>query len=43
MGNLAKRTGATDISITNRIQETEERISGVDDTLKKLIHQSKKM
>jgi hypothetical protein len=26
--NLGKRTGKTDISITNRIQDMEERISG---------------
>ncbi|EGW01022.1 Putative transposase element L1Md-A101/L1Md-A102/L1Md-A2 [Cricetulus griseus] len=30
---LSKRTGTTDASITNRIQETEERISGVEGTL----------
>jgi DNA-binding Lrp family transcriptional regulator len=27
--NLGKGSGITDVSITNRIQETEERISGV--------------
>jgi hypothetical protein len=26
MGNLGKRTGTTDTSITNRIQETEESV-----------------
>ena len=33
MENIGKRTGTTDASITNRIQETEERISGVEDTI----------
>ena len=31
--NLGKRSGVTDASITNRVQETEERISGVEDTI----------
>ena len=31
MENLGKRTGTTDTSITNRIQEMEDRISGVED------------
>jgi archaeosine-15-forming tRNA-guanine transglycosylase len=31
MKNLGKRSGITDVSITNRIQEIEERISGVED------------
>ena len=30
---LGKWSGTTDVSITNRIQEMEERISGVEDTL----------
>ncbi|ERE91574.1 Transposase, L1 containing protein [Cricetulus griseus] len=30
---LGKRSGTKDVSITNRIQEMEERISGVEDTL----------
>jgi hypothetical protein len=30
--NLGKRSGVIDASITNRIQETEERISGAEDT-----------
>ena len=34
MENLGKRSGATDASITNRIQEIEERMSGVEDTIK---------
>jgi predicted nucleic acid-binding Zn-ribbon protein len=33
MDNLRKRTGATDASITNRIQEIEDRISGIEDTI----------
>ena len=31
MENLGMRTGNTDTSITNRIQEVEERISGTED------------
>ena len=31
--NLGKKSGAIDASITNRIQEIEERISGVEDTI----------
>ena len=38
-----KRTETTDASITNRIQEMEERISGVDNTKGERIHRSKKM
>ena len=34
--NLRKRSGITDISITNRIQEREERISGVEDTVEEI-------
>ena len=33
MKNLGKRSGITDISITNRIQEIEERISSIKDTV----------
>ena len=33
MKNLGKRTGTTDINITNRIQEMEERISGAEVTI----------
>ena len=29
--NLGKRSGVIDVSITNRIQEIEERISGIED------------
>jgi uncharacterized lipoprotein YehR (DUF1307 family) len=31
--NLGKRSGVIDASITNRLQEIEERISGVEDTI----------
>ena len=31
--NLGKRSGVIDASITNRIQEIEERISGAEDTI----------
>jgi hypothetical protein len=31
--NIGKKSGAIDASITNRIQEIEERISGAEDTL----------
>ena len=30
--NLGKRSGTTDVSITDRIQEIDERISGAEDT-----------
>lgn len=36
MENLGKRSGITDVSITNRIQEIEERISVVKDTLEEI-------
>ena len=31
--NLGKRSGVIDVSITNRIEEIEERISGTEDTI----------
>ena len=34
--NLGKRSGAIDTSITNRIQEIEEKISGAEDTLENI-------
>ena len=44
MENLGKRSGITDISITNRIQEIEERISCIEDTVEDtLIQRSKKI
>ena len=33
MENLEKRLVITDVSITNRIQKIEERISGIEDTM----------
>jgi uncharacterized coiled-coil protein SlyX len=36
MENLGKRSGITDVSIINRMQEIEERISGVDDTIEEI-------
>jgi len=33
MENLGKRTGVIEVTITNRIQEIEERISVVEDTI----------
>jgi hypothetical protein len=33
MENLGKRSGATDASITNRIKEIRERISGIEGTI----------
>ena len=36
MENLGKRSGITDVSITNRIQKIEERISGVEDTVEEI-------
>jgi predicted nucleic acid-binding Zn-ribbon protein len=34
--NLENRSGIIDASITNRIQETEERISGTEDTIENI-------
>ena len=34
--SLGKRLGTTETSITNRIQEIEERISGAEDTIKEI-------
>jgi len=36
MENKGKRSGITDVSITYRIQETEKRISGVEDAIKEI-------
>ena len=33
MENQGKRSGITDVSITNRIEEIQETISGVEDTI----------
>jgi hypothetical protein len=35
--NLGKRSGVIDASITNRIQEIEERISGVENTIENIV------
>lgn len=42
MKNRGKRTGTTNVSIPNRIQEMEQKISGVEDTIEE-ISISKKM
>ena len=34
--NLGKKSGAIDASITNRIQEIEESISGAEDTIENI-------
>ena len=34
--NLGKRSGVIDASITNRIQEIEDRISGAEDTIENI-------
>ena len=34
--DLGKRSGFTDVSITNRIQKIEERNSGVEDTVEEI-------
>lgn len=34
--NLGKQTGDTDVSTTNRIQDIEERILGVQDTIEEI-------
>ncbi|KAL6082496.1 hypothetical protein STEG23_002745 [Scotinomys teguina] len=36
MDNLSKLTGTTDASITNRTQEVEDRISGIEDTIEEI-------
>jgi hypothetical protein len=43
LGSLRKRWGVIDASITNRIQEIEERMSGAEDTIENIDTQSKKM
>jgi hypothetical protein len=35
IANLGKRSGVIDVSITNRIQEIEERLSGAEGTIEK--------
>ena len=41
--NLGKKSGTVDVSISNRIQETEERISGAEDSIGNITQQSKKI
>jgi hypothetical protein len=36
MENIRKRTGSTDLSVINRVQEIEERISDVEDTIEEI-------
>jgi hypothetical protein len=36
MENLGKRSGITDVSIINRMQEIDERISGVEDMIEEI-------
>jgi hypothetical protein len=36
MENLEKRTGTTDINITNRLQEMEDKNLGIEDTIKEI-------
>ena len=40
---LGKKSEAIDASISNRIQEMEERISGAEDSIENIDRQSKKM
>ena len=40
---LGKKSGTIDVSISNRIQEMEERISGAEDSIENMTQQSKKM
>ena len=35
--NLGKRTGVIDASITNKIQEIQERISGAEDNIENIV------
>jgi hypothetical protein len=42
MGNLTKRSGSTDICITNRIQELEERIPGIEDEVEEIVKENVK-
>ena len=36
IGNLGKRSGVIDASVTNRIQEIEERFSSAEDTIENI-------
>ena len=43
MENLGKMSGITDVCITNRMQEIEERISSVEDTVEEVDTLSQKI
>jgi hypothetical protein len=43
METLGKKSGTIDESISNRIQEMEEKISGAEDSIENMAQQSKKM
>lgn len=43
MENLRKRTGITNVSMTNRVEEMEERISGIGDMIEEIDALVKKM
>jgi hypothetical protein len=43
IGNLGKKSGATYASITNRIQQREERLSGTEDSIENIDTAIKKM
>jgi hypothetical protein len=43
MENQGKRSGITDVSITNGVQEKEERISGVEDNVEEIDTTAKKI
>ena len=36
IGNLGKRSGVIDASISNKIQEIEKRLSGIEDTIENI-------
>jgi hypothetical protein len=40
---LGKKSGTIDVSISNRIQEMEETISGAEDVIENMAQQFKKM
>jgi hypothetical protein len=42
IGILGKKSGTRDVSIINRIQEMEKRISGAEDSINKQGHNKKK-
>lgn len=36
MNNLGTQTGTSEVSLTNRIQESKERLSGLEDTIEEM-------